>query len=187
MTAWATILRRALITGTVASATSTVALALLALSEGKGALQPVNATSHWLNGEQSAGVQGFDTVHTAVGYATHHAATLFWAAIFETWIGARPPRTASHLVADAVTMSAIAAAVDYGPTPKRFTPGWEFVLSKRSMAAAYAAMAFGLAAGALMTDERRTHQRSRSGLDRRGTPTAGNLPVARRNRHGTRC
>jgi hypothetical protein len=47
-------------------------------------------------------------------------------------------------------MSAIAAAIDYGATPKRLTPGWELVLSKRSMAATYGAMALGLAAGALV-------------------------------------
>ena len=47
-------------------------------------------------------------------------------------------------------VSAIAAAVDYGATPKRFTPGWELVLSKRAMAAAYLAMAAGLAVGALV-------------------------------------
>jgi hypothetical protein len=41
--------------------------------------------------------------------------------------------------------SAIAAVVDYGLTPHRFTPGWELVLSKRSMAAAYLAMAAGFA------------------------------------------
>jgi hypothetical protein len=52
-------------------------------------------------------------------------------------------------------MSAIAAAVDYIATPKRFTPGWEFVLSKRSMAATYAAMALGMAAGALITQRNR--------------------------------
>ena len=46
--------RRALVTGTVASVTSTVALALAARAEGKGALQPVNATSHWLNGGKAA-------------------------------------------------------------------------------------------------------------------------------------
>ena len=45
-------------------------------------------------------------------------------------------------------MSGFAAIVDYGATPKRFTPGWEFVLTKRSMTFAYIAMAFGLAAGA---------------------------------------
>ena len=52
-------------------------------------------------------------------------------------------------------MSAIAAGVDYGPTPKRFPPGWEFVLSKRAMAVAYAAMAIGLEAGAGITVPRR--------------------------------
>ena len=43
-------------------------------------------------------------------------------------------------------MAAVAAAVDYGATPKRFTPGWELVLSKRSMASVYAAMAAGFVA-----------------------------------------
>ena len=73
---------------------------------------------------------------------------MFWAVLFEHWVGVRRPAAALPLVRDALAMSAIAAAVDYGVTPKRFTPGWEFVLSKRSMAAAYAAMALGLAAGA---------------------------------------
>ena len=141
----------ALVSGTVASATSSVALALLARTEGKGALQPVNATSHWLNGERAASVRRADLAHTAVGYATHHAATVFWAVLFERWIGARRPVAPLPMLRDALVLSAFAAAVDYGATPKRFTPGWEFVLSKRAMAAAYAAMALGLAAGTLST------------------------------------
>ena len=32
---------------------------------------------------------------------------------------------------------------DYTVTPRRFTPGWELVLSKRSMALVYGAMAAG--------------------------------------------
>jgi hypothetical protein len=48
-------------------------------------------------------------------------------------------------------MSAIAAVVDYGVAPKRLTPGWELVLNKRSIVAAYGALALGLAAGALLT------------------------------------
>lgn len=150
MAGWVRTLRFALASGTIASATSTVALALVARAEGKGALQPVNSTSHWLNGEQAASFRGADLAHTAVGYATHHAATVFWAVLFERWVGARRPVTAMPMVRDALAMSAIAAAVDYGATPKRFTPGWEFVLSKRSMAVAYGAMALGLAAGALV-------------------------------------
>ena len=150
MAGWVTTLRFALTSGAIASATSTVALALVARAEGKGALQPVNSTSHWLNGEQAASFRGADLAHTAVGYATHHAATVFWAVLFERWVGARRPAAALPLMQDALVMSAIAAAVDYGATPKRFTPGWEFVLSKRSMAVAYGAMALGLAAGALV-------------------------------------
>ena len=147
MAGWVTTLRFALLSGTIASAASTAALALLARAEGKGALQPVNSTSHWRNGERAASFKEADLAHTAVGYATHHAATVFWAVFFEWWLGARRP-AALPLVRDALAMSAVAAAVDYGATPKRFTPGWEFVLSKRSMAGAYAAMALGLAAGA---------------------------------------
>lgn len=148
MANWVTTLRFALTSGAIASAASTAALALLARAEGKGALQPVNSTSHWMNGEQAASWRKADLAHTAVGYATHHAATVFWAVLFERWVGVRRPAAALPLVRDALAMSAIAAAVDYGATPKRFTPGWEFVLSHRSMAAAYAAMALGLAAGA---------------------------------------
>ena len=143
------LLPRALVSGAVASAASTVALATLARAEGKGALQPTNATSHWLHGEQAASFKQADLAHTAVGYATHHAATVFWAALFELGIGARRPLAPLPLLRVALLVSALAAAVDYGVTPKRFTPGWEFVLSKRAMAAAYAAMALGLAAGAM--------------------------------------
>ena len=144
-------LSNAAVSGTLASVTSTVALALLARAEGHGALQPMNATSHWLHGKRAAGVEQADISHTAIGYTTHHAATLFWAVIFDQWVTRRPPSGPVPMLRDAMAMSAIAAAVDYTITPKRFTPGWELVLSKRSMAVVYAAMGIGLAAGALIT------------------------------------
>ncbi len=151
MPTWLPALRRALLSGTTASATSTLALALVARLEGRGALQPVNATSHWLNGEAAAAVVHADLRHTGVGYLTHHAATLFWAVLFERAIARRRPLAPLPMLRDAFAMSAFAAAIDYVATPKRFTPGWEFVLSKRAMAAAYAAMGIGLAAGSLAT------------------------------------
>ncbi len=153
MPSWARTLGFAMVSGTVASATSSLALAFLARLEGEGALQPVNATSHWRNGDRSASVRDADIAHTAVGYATHHAATFFWAVFYERLIGPRRPLAAPSLLQDALIISAVAAAVDYGATPRRFTPGWEFVLSKRSMAAAYGAMALGLALGAAMTQQ----------------------------------
>ena len=150
MDRWQRIGLSALVTGTAASVVSTAALALLALREGKSAFQPTNATSHWLHGDRAASHREPDIAHTLVGYATHHASALFWAVPFEAWLAARPPCTTAGLLRDACVMSAIAAAIDYGATPKRLTPGWELVLSKRSMAATFGAMALGLAAGALV-------------------------------------
>ncbi len=144
-----------LLSGIAAGIASTVALGLLARSEGKTAFQPVNSTSHWLNGERAASVRGADVTHTAVGLATHQAATFFWAALFEWWIASRRPLRPLPMMGHALAMSAVAAAVDYGATPKRFTPGWEFVLAKRSMAVAYVAMGLGLAFGAQVAQPRR--------------------------------
>ncbi|HJU15045.1 MAG TPA: hypothetical protein VJ770_01135 [Stellaceae bacterium] len=151
MDRWLRIGVSTLVTGTAASVVSTAALALLARGEGKGAFQPTNATSHWLHGERAASHREPDAAHTLIGYVTHHASALFWAVPFETWLAARPPRNAAGLLRDACAMSAIAAAIDYGATPKRLTPGWELVLSKRSIALTYGAMALGLAAGAFAT------------------------------------
>ena len=145
MARWFRILGLAVVSSTIASATSSLALAALARVEGKGALQPVNATSHWRNGERAAAFTGCDLAHTGVGYATHHAATLFWAVFFEAWLAWRGPRGPMAAIRDSLVLSAVAAVVDYGATPKRFTPGWEFVLTKRSMAGAYGAMALGFA------------------------------------------
>ena len=150
MNRWLRIGLSALVTGTAASVVSTAALALLARGEGKSVFQPTNATSHWLHGDSAALHREPDAAHTLIGYATHHASALFWAVPFEVWLAARPPRTSAGLLRDACAMSAIAAAIDYGVTPKRLMPGWELVLSKGSMAATYGAMALGLAAGALL-------------------------------------
>ena len=148
----------ALITGSIASVVTTVALASLAAAEGKGPLQPVNSTSHWLHGEEAALVRGADATHTAVGYGTHHASALFWAVPFEWRRSQSQDRSVSSIARDASVMAAIAAVVDYGMVPKRLTPGWEDVLSKRSIAATYVALAGGLAIGALVNQHWRRKQ-----------------------------
>ena len=147
-----TLLRRAAVTGMVASATSAVALLALAKAKGRAAVQPINATSHWLHGPAAAEQTATDLAHTGVGYATHHAATLFWAAVFEAWVAGRRPLRPVPLARDAAAMATVAAAVDYLATPKRFTPGWELVLSRGAMTAAYATLAVGFALGAALAD-----------------------------------
>ena len=146
-----------LATGSVASLLCTVGLALAAEAEGKAPLRPLNATSHWLTGDFAGLGGGVDLRRTAVGFATNTAACLFWAAPFMAWQRLYPARSSGALVRDALAMAAVAAAVDYGATPKRFTPGWELVLSKAGMAGAYAALAVGFAAGASL--DRRRPQR----------------------------
>jgi hypothetical protein len=145
------IVASAVITGTVAGVVSTAALAVLANAEGKSAPAPTNSTSHWLHGDNAGRYERIDLTHSAVGFATHQVSAVFWAFPFQAWLASRPPRSAKELLRDAAVMSAIAAAVDYGVTPKRLTPGWELTLSKGSMAAAFASLAIGLATGALVS------------------------------------
>ena len=137
----------ALVSGTVASLASAGALAFLAKAEGKRALRPINATSHWLHGEKAAECAEPDAKHTLIGFATHYASAVFWALPFEFWRAKRRPPSAGTLLRGACMTSAVAAAIDYSITPKRFTPGWELVLSKRSMVVTYGVLALGLASG----------------------------------------
>lgn len=144
-----TLLISAVLTGAVASVVSAAALAALAKAEGRSAVQPANATSHWLHGERAGRRESVDLGHTGVGLITHHASALFWALPFEAWQALYPRRSSAEVVRDAIVMSAIAAGVDYGLVPRRLTPGWELVLSRKSMAGAFVSLAAGLAAGAL--------------------------------------
>ena len=152
------VLQSAMVSGSYASVASTAALALVARVEDKRALQPINATSHWRNGDGAAARGDLDWAHTGVGYATNHAACVFWALFFELWRRWRGRARPGPMLRDAALMAAIAAAVDYGPTPRRFTPGWELVLSKKGMAVAYAGLAVGLAVGAAKTQSRHSRQ-----------------------------
>ena len=142
------ILGNALASGLAATATSTAALATVAIAEGRGPAQPLNATSHILYGDTAATFRDADLDHTVVGFGTHAAATLFWAVAFESALVIRPPRTSLALVGRAASIGVLAALVDYTVTPKRFTPGWELVLSKKAMAVVYLAMAAGFATAA---------------------------------------
>lgn len=136
-----------ILSGTVATAMSVAALALAGAIERRGAWRPINATSHWLHGDAAARRTELDLSHTGVGAATHAAATLFWAVLFETLVRYGGQAGIGRVPIAAGTTSVVAAIVDYRLTPRRFTPGWEHALRRRSMAAVYAAMAVGLALG----------------------------------------
>src|SRR5699024_11052344 len=137
-------------TGTVANLAVIGTLGLLARLEGQDSLQPINATSHWLHGPQAGQTARADLKHTGVGYATNHAAAVFWALPFTWWLARRPRRSSAGIAAGATATAAVAAAIDYGFVPRRLTPGWEHAVSPRSVATAFGALALGLAAGALV-------------------------------------
>lgn len=134
---------RILLSGSATSAMTSAALAVLARLQGRSALQPLNSTSHWYFGEAAGRSRKLDIRHTLVGFATHHAASVFWAAIFDAVRRAGPRRS---VMVDAIGVSALAAFVDYAIVPKRLTPGWEKVVSPLAIGVAYGAMAFALAA-----------------------------------------
>ena len=108
---------RALLTGTVACLASAAALALLARAEGKDALQPINATSHWLHGEKAAACDGLDARHTLIGFATHCASAVFWALPFEFWRARRRPTAAGALASYLRQGSVVSERTTNVPTP----------------------------------------------------------------------
>jgi hypothetical protein len=153
-------LMRAAVTSAVASAASAAALMLLAHRECGAALRPMNATSHWLWGPDAGRHRRADLKHTAVGFVTHHLASMFWSVVLEKALGARR-RTMPELAASGALTAALAAAVDYMMMPRRLSPGWELALTRKSMAEVFAAMAAGLAAGAFAARQAKARRRPR--------------------------
>jgi len=152
---WMSTGRYALYSGTMAGLASLLALMVSAKSEGRGALQPVNATSHWLHGGKAGEVSKADVQHTGIGLATHAASAMFWAVPFALWLSSRSPRSLPRLFCEASLLSAFAALFDYGVVPKRLTPGWEHAVSRSAIAGAFVALAVGLAGGAWAAQRRR--------------------------------
>jgi hypothetical protein len=148
-------------TGTVATAFTMTALALLASAEGRAPLGPVNASSHWLHGEDAVKDGQADLAHTGTGFATNHLACIFWALPFEYRLAGQKRLTPAAILRDACATAGMAAAVDYGLMPKRLTPGWEDAVTARSVIGAFGAMALGLAVGALVTRSLREPQATR--------------------------
>jgi len=148
MKAWTLALRDALVSGTSASITSTAVLMASGAAEAGHPLAPTNAISHWYWGEPATRRDRFSWRHTVLGYLTHHAASLFWAAIYEKLFGERRVhKSAVRALGEAAAVAALACFVDYRLTPQRLMPGYERRLSRRSLAAVYAAFGAGLALG----------------------------------------
>lgn len=147
--------RYALYSGSMAGLACVAALALAARCERRSAFQPINASSHWIYGETAASVARFDPRRTGLGVVTNVGACFFWAFPLSLWLTAGPPRHPLNLLCSASALSAFAAFFDYRVVPKRLRPGWELAISRRSIAAVFAAIAGGMAAGAWTAQKER--------------------------------
>lgn len=146
----------ALVSGSIASVASTLALAALGRREAGSAFAPTNATSHWIHGDEAARRDDPSLSHTAVGYAIHHGASLFWATFYERWFGERRNRgDVPAALLGGAAVAALACFVDYRLTPRRLQPGYEMRLSRPALALVYGAFGAGLAASAALTRARR--------------------------------
>jgi hypothetical protein len=139
------VLGRALVSGSVASVLSTVAISAGSYRQTGSAFSGTNATSHWLWGEQAKHRRAPSLRHTLPGYAIHHGSAVFWACLFET-LNARQSSRCRQATTAALT-SAIAYTVDYHVVPTELWPGYERRLSPSGMVGTYVAVAAGLYLG----------------------------------------
>lgn len=173
---WQTALKEGLLSGSLASVMSTVALALEGRRETGSAAAATNATSHWLWREEAFSRDELDLQHTLTGYLIHHGTSVFWATLYSRLYGQRPgAKSPPQVLPAALAASALACLVDYKFTPKRLTPGFEHRLSKPAMVTVFGSFALGLALGSLILGKAAKNKASRDdkGLAREAWSESG--------------
>lgn len=148
---WNQAFRNGVVSGTVASVVSTISLTIFGKAELDESAAPVNGPSQWVWGRHAPYENRFSFRYTAVGYAIHHAASVFWATLYEKLRPHLSPiGSGTAAITPALVTTAAAYVVDFYVTPKRLTPGFEHRLSKRSLLMVYGTFALGLATAALV-------------------------------------
>lgn len=152
-------LRRALWSGTAASVLSALTVAWRGRVERVGAVRAINAVSHWFKGGKAFQQKQPSLRYTLPAIMVHHASSVFWSTIFEQGLKRDgKDLSTSRIVKRAAGVTALAWFVDFHLTPKRLTPGFERVVSKRSLAMTYVAFGCGLAARSLWKAHREKTQ-----------------------------
>jgi hypothetical protein len=146
MNRWQAVVKEGVITGSAASALSTLALAYTGKRQAGSAKAPTNATSHWIWGGEALRENKASWRHTGVGFLIHHASSILWGVLYAqaTHRVRGRQRVAPALIGGA-SAAAVACFVDYRLTPKSLTPGFEHRLSTLAMLGVYGAFGLGLA------------------------------------------
>lgn len=147
-------LKDACVSGSIASITSTAALALCGEVEDGAPSGPINGPSQWLWGQPEAYTKGTTWRHTATGYAIHHAMSMLWASVYERTCQCEYRKGIAHVCLDALSVTALAYVVDYHLAPPRLRPGFKKHLGRRSIFTVYAAFAAGLAIATIFRQQR---------------------------------
>src|SRR5690606_19912680 len=144
MKSFVSALKRAAVSGSLASVSSTFALFHRGVRDCRSAIAPVNAVSHWIWKDKALRQHDTSVRYSLAGYCIHHLASIFWAVAYEHLAfrkGAAPNK--KEALASAATVAALACAVDMRCTPERLTPGFERRLSKKSLFTVYVAFGVG--------------------------------------------
>lgn len=145
------VLRRSVISGSIAGLGVMTTAALAGRKETGSWADPFNGTSHILWGDKAARMHGMQPQYTLPGLVLTHASAVFWAVMYEQFFGRKQgERSIASPVwqplLGGVAIASLAYVVDYHLVPRRFTPGYEKHVSGRSLAAIFGALALGLAA-----------------------------------------
>jgi hypothetical protein len=156
---------RALISGSLAAATTTLAAALAGRHATGSYAAPINATSHILWGEAAAYENTPSIKYTATGLLLNHGVTIFWAVFYEMLSGGVRVARGRALL-DGALVSTAAYIIDYYVVPRRLTPGFELRLSGKGLRFIYSALAAGLCIRDVLTRQPALKARAEDGLQR---------------------
>lgn len=154
--------RAACLSGSAASVTSTIALAVCGERENGSAAGPINGPSQWFWGQAEAYTSQATWRHTAVGYGIHHVMSVLWAMTYESLAGSRERATPARICTRAVLVASLAYCIDYHVAPHRLRPGFKKHLGPRSIFTVYAAFAAGLALASLFRSRESASASARS-------------------------
>jgi len=136
---------RTIAAGCLSGMTVAGAAAWRAQMEGQSGWGPINAISHIVWGPQAAAQQRFTAKYTGSGLLLNALACGFWGWLYGVMGRYRPaPHSYSRSAGRGIVVAALAYITDYYLVPRRFTPGFELSLTRRSFPWLYGALAVGL-------------------------------------------
>ena len=138
-------LSKTIAAGALSSLTVAVAAAWRAQAEGQSSWRAINGISHILCGPQAGAQQRFTAKYTGAGLVLNAVACGFWGWLYGVIGQFKPARHSYRKSAGrGIVIAALAYITDYHLVPRRFTPGFELSLSRRSFPWLYGALAVGL-------------------------------------------